>query len=290
MRQLPLILLLIVAAGCASGVVDLPEGRQADELLVYRTAGERVLKLHMFRPAATNQASPSPAILFFFGGGWNGGSPTQFYPQSEYFAKLGVVAICVEYRTYTSDATPPIVALLDAKAAMRYVRSHAEDLKIDPKRIVASGASAGGQLAAALAVAHRIEDWDVDLSISTRPDALILYNAVIDNSPEGFAYSRVESYWEAFSPLHNIGNNHPPAIFFLGTDDQHIPVRMAEAYKDAVEANGSRMDLHLYEGASHGFFNKFRSLPYYEDTTRKAHAFLYELGFVAVAPPQQLMP
>lgn len=286
MRRLSIFLLLIASAGCAAEAVDWSGGRHADELLVYRTAGESALELHIFRPPEASQVSPSPAILLFFGGGWISGTPTQLYPQSEYFAKHGLVAISVEYRTYESDATPPIVALLDAKAAMRYVRSHAEELNIDPERIVAGGASAGGQLAAAMAVDHRIDDQDADSSISTRPDALVLYNPVIDNSPEGYGNDRVEPYWESFSPLHNIGEDHPPTIFFLGTEDQHISVATANAYKDAVEATGSRMDLLLYQGASHGFFNEIRSRPHYEDTMRKAHAFLYELGFVD-APPNE---
>ena len=284
MRRLLLILMFILYAGSATATDERSGEREPDELLVYRTAGDRDLKLHIFRPTEADSAKLSPAILFFHGGGWNSGTPTQFYAQSQYFAKHGLVAISVEYRTYQSDATPPIVALLDAKAAMRYVHSHAGELNIDPHRIIATGASAGGQLAAALAVADRINEPDADLSVSTRPNALVLFNPVVDNGPNGYGFDRVEPYWESFSPLHNVDDNHPPALFFLGTEDALIPVDTANAYKKAVEAAGSRMVLHLYEGASHGFFNESRSESHYEDTTRKAHAFLYEQGIVETPP------
>ena len=284
MRRLLLTLMLILYAGSATATDERSDAREPDELLVYQTAGGRDLRLHVFRPTEAASAKLSPAILFFHGGGWNSGAPSLFYAQSQYFAERGLVAISVEYRTYLSDTTPPIVALLDAKAAMRYVHSNAGELNIDPQRIVAVGASADGHLAAALAVTDLIDEPDADLSVSTRPNALVLYNPVIDNGPDGFANDPVEPYWESFSPLHNVGDNHPPAIFFLGTEDALIPVDTAYAYKKAVEATGSTMTLHLYEGASHGFFNEFRSESHYEDTTRKSHAFLYKLGFVETPP------
>jgi len=62
--------------------------------------------------------------------------------------------------------------------------------------------------------------------------------------------------------LHNIKKGFPPTIFFLGTNDKLIPVSTAEMFKNKIEAVGSRCDLHLYEGAEHGFFNsqKYRIL------------------------------
>lgn len=278
-------LLLTLASACASNTVqDVSTSPGPDRTLVYMTAGDRDLTLTLFRPAGKKTDTPSSAIMFFFGGGWKSAFPDQFHPQSAYFAELGVVAINVYYRTESTDAVPPVVSLMDAKSAMRWVRSHASELGIDPQRIAAGGGSAGGHLAAALAVIEEFNHADDDLSVSTRPDALVLYNPVIDNGPGGYGFDRVEPYWENFSPLHNIHDNHPPAIFFLGREDDLIPVTTGIAYKNAVEATGARMDLHLYEGESHGFFNNFRSVEMYEDTTSKAHGFLYDLGFIDTPP------
>lgn len=67
---------------------------------IYKTIDEDVnLKLYIFNPAGHKVTDKSPAIVFFFGGGWNSGTPTQFAPQAKYMASRGMVAICAEYRT-----------------------------------------------------------------------------------------------------------------------------------------------------------------------------------------------
>ena len=71
---------------------------QPDETLAYKTVGETTLSLHVFQPSATASSDPRPAIVFFFGGGWNGGSPSQFYGQARALADRGMVAFCAEYR------------------------------------------------------------------------------------------------------------------------------------------------------------------------------------------------
>jgi acetyl esterase len=113
--------------------------------VVYKQAGERSLHLSIEKPANWKAGANLPCVVFFFGGGWVGGSPNQFKPQSEYFASRGVVGIRVEYRVISEgDSGPPVVCIQDAKSAMRYVRAHAPELGVDPARIAAAGGSAGG--------------------------------------------------------------------------------------------------------------------------------------------------
>ena len=82
--------------------------------------------------------------MFNFGGGWVGGSPTQFLKQSQYLATRGMLGIRVEYRTIPKDdKRPPPVCCADANSAPRYVRAHAAE-GIDPQRIAGAGGSAGG--------------------------------------------------------------------------------------------------------------------------------------------------
>ena len=100
----------------------------AGDALVYKQAGERELKLFIEKPADWKASDKRPAIVFFFGGGWVGGTPEQFRKQSEYFATRGLVGVRVEYRTIPKgDAGPPTVCCADAKSALRYVRSHAAE-------------------------------------------------------------------------------------------------------------------------------------------------------------------
>lgn len=149
----------------------------------------------------TNQSSP--AVIFFFGGGWNSGSPKQFESQASYLNKYGVTVVLADYRTQKNAGTTPKEALMDAKSAMRYLKQHAMSIHVDPDKILAGGGSAGGHLAAATAFCHQINNPEDDLNVSSIPKALILFNPVIDNGPHGYGFDRVKDYYRDFSPIHN---------------------------------------------------------------------------------------
>lgn len=236
--------------------------------------------MHVFRPEGVDTDRQLPAVVFLFGGAWSTGTPEAFFDQADHFASLGLVSISVDYRTSTQAGTTPDIALSDAISAMRFIRRNAEALGIDSSRIALGGGSAGGHLAAAVATTQGFDDPADDLSIDPRPNALILYNPVVDNSSEGFGFGRVSEYWEQFPPLHNISAGHPPTLFMQGTEDRLIPTSTGEAYCDAVQAVGSVCQLNIYEGAFHGFFNRHRSQEFYEQTTRDAQSFVQALGYV----------
>ncbi|MDN8674696.1 alpha/beta hydrolase, partial [Staphylococcus aureus] len=88
-----------------------------------------------------------PAILFFHGGGWSEGKPDWFFYTCEEYAKKGWVAIAVEYRLRNRHGSLPPDAIADGKSAIRYLRMNADKLGIETNRIVASGNSAGANLA-----------------------------------------------------------------------------------------------------------------------------------------------
>ncbi|MDU0353278.1 alpha/beta hydrolase fold domain-containing protein [Paraglaciecola aquimarina] len=163
---------------------------------------------------------------------------------------------------------------------MRWVRSHAIELGINPNMIAAGGGSAGGQLAIAAAVLKDFDEEGESTSVSPRPDALALFNPAFDNGPNGVGYDRVKSYWKQFSPLHNLNENVPPTIVFLGTKDKLIPVETAQLFKYKMEQNGSRCDLFLYEGQIHGFFNRNKKINRYHETLSELDKFLVSLGYL----------
>ncbi len=241
------------------------------------------LILKRYGPTGQAEGTALPCAVFFFGGGWNGGDIEHFAPQAEYLAQRGMVAICAQYRTRRSHAVPPNVCLVDAKSAIRYVKSNAESLGIDPHRLAVGGGSAGGHLAAATTFCDGFNDVGDDKKVSTRANALLLFNPVIDNSVVGYGYERITEYWEAFSPLHNIASP-PPTLFLLGDNDNLIPVGTGVAFQKAIEDAGGRCDLHIYEDAAHGFFNRGRpsanGKQYYEDCMKEMDDFLVSLGFL----------
>ena len=146
---------------------------------VYKTVGETKLYLHVFRPANKN-AKKLPAIVFFFGGGWTSGTVTQFVKHSEHLAARGMVAIVADYRVKSRHGVTPIECVMDAKSALRWVRGHANEFGIDANRIAAGGGSAGGHLAAATALVKGFEEKSEDLKVSSRPNALALFNPALD--------------------------------------------------------------------------------------------------------------
>jgi len=253
--------------------------------VVYKTVDDLQLKLHVFEPKQRSPRRQLPAIVFFFGGGWNGGTPAQFFPQCDYLASRGMVAVSAEYRTKGNGGVTPFECVNDGKSAIRYVRSHAAELGIDPNKLAAGGGSAGGHVAAATGTLKGLEPPGEDTSVSSRPDAMVLFNPVYDNGPGGYGYSRVKDRYKEISPFHNIGPHVPPAIVFFGTEEKLVSRDAAEQFKEKMEKLEIRSDLHYYEGQSHGFFNYGRgNNVYFIKTMREADKFLGSLGYLEGEP------
>ena len=255
---------------------------------VYKKVADRELTLNVFNPPDWKASDQRPAIVFFHGGGWVGGSPKQFLKHSEYLSTRGMVAIEADYRHIAKgDKGPPTDCVHDAKSAMRWVRSHAAELGIDPKRIAAGGGSAGGHLAAFVGLVDGLDDPSDDLKVSAKANALALFNPVFDNGPEqGWGRERVGNRFKEFSPAHNISADDPPAIVFLGTQDKLIPVAVVERFKANMEKAGVRCEAKFYEGQGHGFFNpgKGGKDEFFYQTLMETDKFLTSLGWLKGEP------
>lgn len=257
-------------------------GQTCDSIL-YKQVDSTSLYLYIDYPPDFDDSNNYPAIVFFFGGGWLGGTPEHFSHHAKYFSQRGMVCFRADYRVERRQRTTPFEALKDAKSAMRFVRARANDFAIDPDRIVGSGGSAGGHLAAATAVIDGFNEDGEDTSISCVPNALLLFNPVIDNGPGGYGYDRVGEAYRSFSPLHNLMKDAPPTVIFLGTEDELIPVETAQYYKTVMEKVGSKCELFLYEGEGHGFFN-YRNFDNYRNSVIEANRFLISLDYLTVRP------
>lgn len=256
--------------------------RAAAETIVYKKIGATELSLLVEKPAGWKASDRRPAIVFYFGGGWVGGSPEQFRRHSEHFASRGMVGIRVQYRVLSrADKSPPLVCCADAKSALRYVRVHAAELGIDPDRIAAAGGSAGGHLAAFTTLVPGLDDPQDDLAVSCRANALVLFNPVFNNGPGEWGHERVGARYREFSPAHHVTREAPPTIVFLGDKDQLIPLKVLADFKAAMERVKVRCDTQVFPGAAHGFFNKDTpDHPWFSETLAAADRFLTSLGWL----------
>ncbi|GAA4280778.1 alpha/beta hydrolase [Gaetbulibacter aestuarii] len=247
------------------------------EVITYKTIDTIALKLHMYKPTDYDSNKTYNSIVFFHGGGWNSGSYKAFKRQCRYLASRGMITFSADYRIFNVHGTSPFEAVADAKSAIRYLRAHADALHINPNKIAAGGGSAGGHLAAVCGNIGGLEGANEDLNISSKPNALVLFNPVYDNSKNGYGYRKMKGRYLEISPLHNITKGAPPTIVFFGKNDKTTPVASSRDYEKKMKAVGSRCDLYLYQGAEHAFFHR---KPYFEDTLRKTDNFLKTLGYI----------
>lgn len=289
----PLVLILLATISLAIGDEKKPleiEGATAE---VFKTTPQGDLLIHRIDPPGYDpEKEKRPGLVLFFGGGWVSGQPTHLEPQGRYFAKRGMVVFLPDYRTRSRHETSPRECVADGKSAIRWVRANAERLGVDSHRIAAGGGSAGGHVAAAAGICDGFDEPDEDNSVSSRPNALVLFNPVYNNGPGGYGHDRAKEWFPAISPAHNLDSEDPPAIVFLGTKDKLIPVEQAEEFREKQSELGTRSELHLYEGEPHGFFNLRigRGKPeHFLDTVTKADQFLTELGFLKGAPDDEAL-
>ena len=248
------------------------------EKILYKSTNEGELNLFVYKPSEFDLKKKYSCIVFFHGGGWNSGTPEQFQRQSRYFASRGMVAVSVEYRIRNEHGTSPIQAMEDAKSALRFIRSNAKLFSINPNRIATAGGSAGGHLAAVAGNIDLFDNSDEDLTISSKPNLLILYNPVIDFGTRKWLWINNPS---DASPIHNISKGSPPTIILTGTNDKIVPVESIMNYKKIMESVGSRCDVILYEGAEHAFFNTGDD---FIDTVFQTDIFLKSNGYLSDPP------
>ena len=261
-------------------------GLSPDQVVVYKEVIDRELELRLFLPEGWAASDKRPSFHLIHGGGWGGMDPSRMYPFAADFAKRhGMVGISVQYRLYQPGTATVFDCVKDARSSVRYVRSHAAELGIDPGKILVSGGSAGGHLAAATALFDGVNEETDDLKVPCRPDAMVLLFPVIDTSAAGYGQAKIGDRWQELSPVHHVRAGLPPTLTFHGTGDTVTPFSGAKAFHEAMLAAGNKSVLDVNEGGKHGYLMFEEAL--YEDTLAKTAAFLTRLGFLPTSQPAQ---
>jgi acetyl esterase len=251
---------------------------------IYKTVDTFKLKIDIFYTSEAFERDNNTAIVFFHGGGWAYGTPSEFFTTCERYARMGIVTFSVDYRlSIDNGVTPsktisPIECLMDAKSAIRWVRGNYRKLHIDRNKIVAAGQSAGGHLALSTAMIDEYNEPSDDLTISSRPDAILLFSACV-NTVEGWCdrllADRRNKIW-SISPFHHVRAGMPPMIEFHGTDDEQVPKWTVQFFETAMQKEGNYFEQHMYEGRKHylGDGNPKYSRYYDDEILKLADAFL----------------
>lgn len=289
--------LAVLAAGLAlAGTVRTADpARPAMESQTYKRVAGRELSVDIFRPPGDAAGAKRPAIAFFHGGGWVFGRPAEFHGACQRYARLGFATFAFQYRlsvqpdgSYPHPEITLVESAKDARSAIRWLRAHATELGIDPGRIVAAGQSAGGQLAWGTALFDGVNEAGDDLTVSPRPDALLLYSSNY-NTMEVWADlimgPRRAEIWSV-SPYHNLKPRLPPALAFHGTKDSQVPYYSVQFFAAKTKELGNAFTLVTIDGSDHYLGEGHPEYARYfdEKILERTDAFLRELGFLPGRP------
>lgn len=291
MKCLCFSLLLAASALCAQPPAPAAKPKASDavdqlaavlkptRIVPYKKVADKELQLHVFEPDGFKAGDHRACFLVIHGGGWTGGTPPRMYPFAAHYSKLGLVGISMQYRLHNAKTGVSVFdCVKDARSAVRYIRAHAAELGIDPQKIIVSGGSAGGHLAASTALFDNVNEDGDDLKVSPIPNALVLLFPVIDTSKEGYGNAKIGERWQELSPVHHVRPGVPPTIIFHGTGDTVTPFAGAKAFHEAMLKAGNRCELDVNEGGAHGYLMRNKVL--LEDTLQKTDVFLKSLGLL----------
>ncbi|GAB2819631.1 alpha/beta hydrolase fold domain-containing protein [Ferruginibacter profundus] len=256
--------------------------------ITYSKVGKRSLKTDVFYPKQ-NAAALRTAIIIIHGGGWRSGSRTQHQPLAQQLAALGYVCFTPEYRLSTEALFP--AAIYDLKAAIRWVRDHADKYQIDTAKIVVAGFSAGGELAAFLATTGNMplfEGGNGPVKTPSHVNALVDIDGTLsfvhaessERSDTGksigastywMGYTQKENFtlWQAASPLSYAGANTPPTLFLNSAVARMHAGR--DEYVKILQQYHIYTEVQTFENSPHAFclFN-----PWFIPTVNYIDAFL----------------
>ncbi len=256
---------------------------------IYKSVAGVELPAYIWLPDPAKAPSyPKSVVAFFYSSGWDNGQVSQFAPHCVYFAARGMLAVAFDYRVSARhEGATPLDAMADARSAMRWLRVNAVELGINPGKIVGAGGSGGAHaIAAAAMLPATFDEHGEDAGISCVPNALALFNPILDTTKRGFGFDRFPSpdLAKKSSLPAAIKAGLPPTILFHGTQDRVIPHETTFEFARKMKKKKNPTEVHLYEGLGHGFFNFNVSFDVYQATINQMDDFLIAQGFVEADP------
>jgi len=247
---------------------------------VYKHSAGQPRQMEIYFPPNHDPAtSKVPGVILFHGGGWTGGSLSQFRTACHYLASRGLVCATAEYQMLSKGKSSKLakgetrkrVCIVDAKSAIRWFKQNADKLGIDTNRIITGGGSAGGHISALATLNPGLKDPADEADFDTSVVAYLWFNP---------AFSPDDAQDEEVNVLRFLKPDMAPGIAFFGTKDNWKKGWDA-AHQQLKTLGNSTTELWLAEGQGHGFFNKD---PWQTITLIAADRFLVQQGLLSGEP------
>lgn len=257
---LPVFLLAFVTASLAADVVH---------DISFATVAGQELKLDLYRP---DHAKPVGLIIWVHGGAWSGGSRKS--PDLQAMTELGWAVASVDYRLSKVAKFP--AQIHDIKAALRFLRAHADEYGYPATRFIIAGSSAGGHLAALVGVTNG--DRELEGTVGGNPQTSSDIQAIVDmygasnlttilaqSTPHGLSVRQpaldlllggqpeaVPELARLASPVFHVDRNDPPLLLLHGDQDPQMPINQAHELQGAYEKAGLSAQFIVLHGSAHG--------------------------------------
>lgn len=261
-----------------TSMADVPPGKN----FIYKQSGGKARDLEVYFPEGWDPSkNKAPGVIFFHGGSWTGGNLNQFRHACKYLASRGLVAATVNYQMIPKKDRAALpegesykrACITDAKSAIRWMKQHAEELGIDPKRIIAGGGSAGGHISVLATTNPGLNDPGDPKEFDTSVAAYLLFNPAFQSDDSSDPEVDFAKHLKA---------DLPPAILFFGDGDNGFMPGAEAMLKQLKTLGNTGTELWIAEGQAHGFFN---NPPWQDMTLAQADRFLVAHGFLTGASP-----
>lgn len=231
--------------------------------IVYTRAGGEEVKMDIHSPAGTKPTDKRPAIVLIHGGAWISGKREDFAQFATTLANEGFVTANISYRLAPKHKYPAMID--DAQTAVRFLRANAAKYGIDPKRIGAAGASAGGHLSLLLGSTETRDPkpaeyagqsskvqavlnffGPVDMTLPFPPNVDVVFQMVLGKKREDAG-----AELKAASPLTYIDKNTAPVFTIQGSADPLVDQKHAQVLDEALKKAGVDRKTVIVEGMGH---------------------------------------
>ena len=239
---------LSLLTACSQVALNLiaPCGYHVVRDLAYGTDPRQKLDLYV----PDKLTGPAPVLLFFYGGGWTGGSKARYFSFGQAFASKGIITAVADYRLYPQVRYPAFVE--DGARAFAWLRAHAPEHGGDPNNLFLAGHSAGAYIAVMLAA-------DRSYLKMAGADPASIRGVIGISGPYDFLPLKDDELIAIFGganrpetqPIHYIDGTRPPMLLVTGTEDTIVAPGNTSRLAARLRSIGSPVEQRIYPGIGH---------------------------------------